>query len=336
MAEVINLGQFGEQRKSPWGELGHNFLEGYKAGEEARHNKADEALNKRKLVLERELAVAKSKADSAIAAVNQKAASLRTHETNMTNLLSNRERIGSAEGMNAERIAASTANNQAKIASDEALTGVRTSSEMAQNDARIQAAASRQREQIMADAANEKSKMAASLARQKFDEESTNRKNAMDTMEKQSVNWAHMDAEKQALFKSSDHYKELYGFYNKYLPEFVNKDKKEIQWMDSKDVYTNKLEGIKAQNAQILASGGKLSPGQQSAQDLMDKVEPQMLAAALDATGKDPNLVGASQEEFAAALQKNLHSITGVRDSQRSGGAMPNAKDPLGLFSGGQ
>lgn len=195
------------------------------------------------------------------------------------------------------------------------------------------------REKVLSD----RKTLTTALAKQKFDEEQKHRENVMKTIEQYSLSMNDKKPQDQEMFKSTDHYKELQKLVKSYAPEFID-DNGDIIPLQNKDIYETQLSKVKATNAQILAGGGKLSSGQQRAQDLLDQVDPKLVAIALDNASKDPAWIGASAQEQGQMVSNNLQYLVKGRGSLRNSGseqvANPmssalgdDSKDPLGLFS---
>lgn len=173
----------------------------------------------------------------------------------------------------------------------------------------------------------------ATLAKNEFDKTQKNRDNTMKSVEQLSLYLADKTPQEKAMFKTTDQYKELSKLVKKYAPEMYNSETKEITMVPPKDIYTDQLNKIKAQNAQILASGGQLTEGQRQAQDLLDKVEPSILGIVLEASSSDPYWADPSKRQ--QILSRNLQAITQSRQQLRGQSANPYSSamtDPLGIM----
>lgn len=182
-----------------------------------------------------------------------------------------------------------------------------------------------------AKAQKEKSELSLALAKQQFDEQQKNRENTMQAITQLSMYMNDKSPQEQEMFKTTDHYKELSNLVKKYTPEFYNPDTKSIVTLQNKDIYESQLEKIKATNAQTLASGGQLTPGQQAAQDVLDNVDPKLLASALDLASQDEAFISGTPEEKQAAIKTALQAVTQGRGTLH-GSPLGSPKDPLGLY----
>ena len=188
----------------------------------------------------------------------------------------------------------------------------------------------------------EKSRLSAALAKQSFDEAQANIENVRSTHEKFSMMWNDMDPQKQQFFKSTDQYKELQKFFkslNNLVPGLVD-DKGDITTNANKDIYETQIKKLEAQNAQVLASGGQLSEGQQQFQDMIDKVEPKILATVLDSAAFELE-EATSPAEVQAIIKKHMDAVTQVRRGVQGGTEAENpmsealsTSDPLGILGG--
>jgi len=181
-----------------------------------------------------------------------------------------------------------------------------------------------------------KQRLTAELAKAKADEMDKNRSNTVKTVEQLSLYLNDKSPQEQQVFKQTDHYKQVQKIVKEYAPEFID-DNGDIIPLQNKDIYETQLSKIAATNAQVLQSGGQLSPGQQQAQDLLDKVEPRILASVLDAASNDPDMFDATPEERQAILKKYLDSAMQTRQMIKSSGnpitrGLGSPTDPLGLF----
>ncbi len=190
-------------------------------------------------------------------------------------------------------------------------------------------------------AKQDKRALTSALAKQQYEEIQKNRENTMKSVEQMSLYMNDKNPQEQEMFKTTDHYKELQKLVKSYIPEQID-DKGDIIPLQNKDIYQTQLEKIKATNAQVLAGGGQLSPGQQKAQDLLDQVDPKIVAIALDNASKDVNWIGASPEEQGKMVANSLKYLQSGRASLRGAGSPlsqglggDNAgADPLGILGG--
>jgi hypothetical protein len=183
----------------------------------------------------------------------------------------------------------------------------------------------------------ERNKLSATLAKQDFDIAQKNRENTMEFVKQLSMKMNSMTPAERDAFKTSDPYKSSLKMVKSYAPEMYDADKGEIVTLNDADIYKAEWQKIATTNAQILANGGQLNPGQQAAQDLIDKVDMKIIAAAMEATAMDMNIDPRDPDAFGKALGLNIKRMIGGRtdlNAARQGMAPPDPNDPMGIFSG--
>ena len=134
--------------------------------------------------------------------------------------------------------------------------------------------------------------------------------------------------EEQESFKQSDNYKQISDLVKAHLPEYWDKDKKEMMLVPNKQVFDTKISEIKAGLVQK-ALQGPLDANEQRALNVLNSGGDRMLAAAMAAVSKDPEYFGANQQEVQKAIMERIQSMKGARESLYTDGLgnQPNGPD---------
>ncbi|KKK80215.1 hypothetical protein LCGC14_2825710, partial [marine sediment metagenome] len=168
------------------------------------------------------------------------------------------------------------------------------------------------------------------LAEQERKKTELNRKNTYKALEDLSMYMNSKKPEEQESFKQSDNYKQISDLVKAHLPEYWDKDKKEMMLIPNKQVFDTKISEIKAGLVQK-ALQGPLDANEQRALNVLNRGGDRMLAAAMAATASDPALIGASQQEIQRAVKERIGAMKGARESlytdglggQPNGGGAP-------------
>lgn len=177
-----------------------------------------------------------------------------------------------------------------------------------------------------------KNRLQVTLAKMQESEDKTHHDNTVKALEQTSLYLSDKNQQEQDMFKSTPHYKEIQKLAKSYAPEYID-DKGGVILPEPKGIYTDALDKQKFQLQQKIASGTKLTDGEQKLSDFLQKTDTSLIGSALHSATTDPQFKADPQGTMKQYVQA---AIQGKKQMQDGGQSLQQTQSPLsGAIAGG-